>query len=62
MSVFPRVSKIPTLHVHGRDCTVGGFTTTYVHVISAYHNYGDEFESRSWRGVFDTALCDKVCQ
>jgi len=21
-----------------------------------------EFESRSWRGVLDTTLCDKVCQ
>jgi len=21
-----------------------------------------EFESRSWRGVVDTTLCDKVCQ
>jgi len=21
-----------------------------------------KFESRSWRGVLDTILCDKVCQ
>jgi len=39
---------------------VDGFTTT--HVISAYHQYSCEFESRSWRRVLDTALCDKVCQ
>jgi hypothetical protein len=35
---------------------VVGFTTTYS--ISAYHHYGCEFESRSWRGVLDTTLCD----
>ena len=41
-------------------------TTTYA--IGAYHpnpnpNVGYcEFESRSWRGVLDTTLCDKVCQ
>jgi hypothetical protein len=33
------------------------FTTT-----SAYHHYSCEFESRSWRGILDTKLCDKVCQ
>ena len=37
-----------------------GFTTTYA--ISAYHNYSCVIESRSWRGVLDTTLCDKVCQ
>jgi hypothetical protein len=30
--------------------------------ISAYHLLSCEFEPRSWRGVFDTTLCDKVCQ
>jgi len=35
-------------------------TTTCV--ISAYHLWRCEFESHSWRGVLDTALCDKVCQ
>ena len=34
------------------------FTTTYV--ISAYHHKSCEFESRSWQGVLDTTLCDKV--
>jgi hypothetical protein len=43
--------------LHGRDRMVVGFTTTY-----AYHQYRCGFESRSWRGVFDTTLCDKVCQ
>jgi hypothetical protein len=33
----------------GRDCMVVGFTTTYV--ISAYHHWCCEFESRSGRGV-----------
>ena len=39
---------------------VVGFTTTCA--ISAYHHYKCEFEPRSWRGVLDTTLCDKVCQ
>jgi hypothetical protein len=30
--------------------------------ISAYHHYRCEFEPRSWRGVLDTILCDKICQ
>ena len=42
----------------GRDRMVVGFTTTCA--ISAY--YYCEFEPRSWRGVLDTALCDKYCQ
>ena len=36
---------------------VGGFTTTYA--ISAYYHLSCEFESRSWRCVLDTTLCDK---
>jgi hypothetical protein len=39
---------------------VVGFTTTYA--ISVYHHYRCVFESRSWQGVLDTTLCDKVCQ
>ncbi len=35
----------------GRDRMVVGFS-----------NISCEFEPRSWRGVFDTKLCDKVCQ
>ena len=30
--------------------------------ISDYHHYRYEFECRSWRGLFDTTLCDQVCQ
>jgi hypothetical protein len=30
--------------------------------ISAYHHWSCEFQSRSWRGVLDTKLCDKVCR
>ena len=37
-----------------------GFTTTYA--ISVYHHWSGEFEPRSWWGVLDTTLCDKVCQ
>ena len=44
----------------GFDRMVVGFTTTYA--TSAFHHYSCEFESRSWRGVLDTKLCDKVCQ
>ena len=39
---------------------VVGFTTTYA--ISSYHHSSCESEPRSWRGVLDTTLCDKVCQ
>ena len=38
----------------GRDRMVVGFTTACA--ISAYH------QPRSWWGVLDTTLCDKVCQ
>ena len=30
--------------------------------IQSYHHLSCEFESRSWRGVLDTTLCDKVCK
>ena len=43
-----------------RDIMVVGFTTTYA--ISAYHHWSCQFESHSWRVVFDTTSCDKVCQ
>jgi hypothetical protein len=39
---------------------VVGFTTTYA--ISTYHHKSCEFEPRSWRGVLDTILYDKVWQ
>ena len=45
---------------HHHDHMVVGFTSTCA--ISAYHHYSCEMESRSWQGVFDTTLCDKVCQ
>ena len=44
----------------GSDRMVIGFTTTCA--ISAYHHWSCQFKSRSWRGVFDKTLCDKVCQ
>ena len=44
----------------GRDRMVVGFTTTYV--ISAYHHWSCEFETRLWRDVLDTTLCDEICQ
>ena len=45
---------------HDQDRMVIGFTTTCA--ISAYHRLSCEFEPRSWQGVLDTTLCDKVCQ
>jgi len=47
-------------HRHCRSRMVVGFTTTCA--ISAYHLWKCVLESRSWRGVFDTTLCDKVRQ
>jgi hypothetical protein len=44
----------------GRVRMVVGVSTTCA--ISPYHHYSCEFEPRSWRGVLDTTLCDKVCQ
>ena len=43
-----------------RDRMVVGFTTTCA--VSTYYHKSYEFESRTWRGVLDTTLCDKVCQ
>jgi hypothetical protein len=42
------------------DRLVVGFKTTCA--ISVYHRYSCEFESRSWWGVIDTTLCEKVWQ
>jgi hypothetical protein len=44
----------------GNDRMVIGFTAFCA--ISAYHHESCEFETRSWRFVLDTILCDKVCQ
>ena len=43
-----------------RDHMVVGFTTTCA--ISAFCLQSYEFEPRSWQGVLDATLCDKVCQ
>jgi len=43
-----------------RDRMVVGFTTCCA--ISGYHHKYCEFESRWWRDVHDTTLCDKVYQ
>ena len=44
----------------GGDRMVVGFTITCA--ISAYYHESCDFEPRSWRGVLDRTLCDKVCQ
>jgi hypothetical protein len=41
-----------------RDRMVVGFTTT----CEICHHWICEFESRSWRSIPNTSLCDKVCQ
>jgi len=43
----------------GRDHMVIGFT---ISAISAYHHLICKFKYLSWRGVFDTTLCNKVCR
>ena len=43
-----------------RNRILVGFTNTYA--ISAHHHQSCEFESRSWRDIHNTTLCDKVCQ
>jgi hypothetical protein len=42
------------------DRMLAAYTTTCA--ISAHHHQSWEFEPRSWRGVLDTTVCDKVCQ
>jgi hypothetical protein len=54
------VTDFQTRDCRCRDCTVVGFTTTYA--ISAHHHKRCEFEFRSWGGILNTTLCDKVCQ
>jgi hypothetical protein len=54
------VIKIKWGNFRGRDRMVVGFTITSAN--SAYHHLSCEFESRSWGGVLDTTLCNKVCQ
>jgi hypothetical protein len=48
------------IYKHKPSCSwsYGSWIYNYL-AISAYHH--KKFESRSWRGVLDTALCDKVC-
>ena len=43
----------------GRRMVVG-FTTACA--ISVNHHFTCEYEYRSWWGVLDTTLCDKICQ
>ena len=50
------MKQVPVRRRRGRDFMVVGFITI------AYHHWRCEFESRPWRGVLDTTLCDKVCQ
>ena len=49
--------KINNKFIRGhRDRMVVGFATTCA--INAHHHTSYESESRSWRGVLDTTVCD----
>jgi hypothetical protein len=65
--LFINIKKIACLYMfhfesvgRGHDRMVVGFSTTYA--IHTCHHKCCEFESRSWRDVFDTTVWDKVCQ
>ena len=45
---------------HGLDCLVVEFTITFA--INAYHHKSCGIQIRSWQGVLDATLCDKVSQ
>jgi hypothetical protein len=53
-------SLIKTLRQEGPS--YGSCIYSYTCAISVYHPQRYEFEPRSWQGVLDTTLCDKVCQ
>ena len=36
--------------------------TNNIRLCKNFNNIYSQFESRSWRGVLDTTLCDNVCQ
>jgi len=47
----------------GRDSMVVAFITIpTLYTISAHRHLRYDFETRSWPDVFDTTLCDTVCQ
>jgi hypothetical protein len=54
------LSLLLTRGRHGRERMVAWYSAAYA--ISSYHYKSCEFEHRSWRGVLDSTLCDKVCQ
>jgi hypothetical protein len=58
---FASVSDLEIFQItRRRNRTVGGFATTYT--INICHHESCKFESRSWRGVLDRALCETVSQ
>ena len=55
---FRQVSLHYSVYYYSVECMLVCFIClTWVHI-----RHWCEFESRSWGGVFDTTLCDKVCQ
>jgi hypothetical protein len=56
---YPRKTTLNGVRC-GRNHMIVRFSTTSA--INAFHHWSCEFESHSWWGVFDTTLCDKVCQ
>jgi hypothetical protein len=64
--IVSHVQLHPYSFVLGDHCVgfrmVVGFTTTCTCHCAYHHDWSYEFESCSWLGEFDTALCDTVCQ
>jgi hypothetical protein len=56
-----RDSHVPVSLTY-KNFIIGAVVVAWYHYLSAYHHLRCEFDPRSWRGVLDTTLCDKVCQ
>jgi hypothetical protein len=61
MSGIRTMYHLLTRNRRGRVRDRAGVRITTTCAISAYH-HSCEFESRSWRGVLDIIVCDKVRQ
>ena len=59
--MFYQICPILTRSLRCRDRMVAGCITPHVQSVYIATNTRYEFESRSWRGVLDTTLCDKIC-
>jgi len=63
--IFEIFLKLSKVSIHGGPSCSWSHGSSIViinYAISAYKHQSCEFEFRSWRGVLDSILCDKVCQ